>query len=172
MALGRQDTIAARSAISRGDLNTLERYLREGSAGADTLSITAATTTLNFGAHGGKTLVLNLAGGMTITLPSATGSQDSYYMVVGTTFTSSGIIKVGRAADTMIGMSTGSTLAGTGSFVDAVGGTDDTITMGGSTTGGLVGSTIRLTDIAANLWLVDARIIGSGTMATSFSATV
>ena len=51
-------------------------------------------------------------------------------------------------------------------------GTDDTITMDGSTTGGIKGDVVELVDVAADLWLV--RVIGSatGSEATPFSATV
>lgn len=160
------ETAAARRAISMGDDFALERYLREG--GAPVYSVTSATVTLQPG-----TALFNKSDGITATLPFATGSWNKITVIVQTAWASSSlIIKVGRAADTMIGYSVGATLAGTGSFVDGVGGTDDTITMAGTTTGGLAGSTIELTDYAANLWLVNARIIGSGTMITNFSATV
>ena len=103
MSFTAQDTAAARSAISRGDLGMLERYLREGPANPATFNITASAVTLNQSLHANKVLTLNLASGMTLTLPFATGTQDKYTMVVQTAFTSNGVIKVGRSADTMIG---------------------------------------------------------------------
>jgi hypothetical protein len=162
------DTAAARAAISKGDDLALERYLREG-GNNPVQNCTSATANLIPGTN-----IYNRAGGITGTLPNATGSQEVVTVVVGTTLTSSGIIRVARAADTMIGTCISSTLAGTGAFTDGVGGTDDTITMaaGSGTQGGLIGSTIKLTDIAPNLWLVDGKIIGTGTMVTSFSAGV
>jgi len=161
------ETAAARRAISMGDDYALERYMREG-GGNPIYSVTSATAVLAPG-----TALFNKADGITATLPFATGSQAKITVVVQTAWASSSlIIKVGRAADTMIGTSVSSTLAGTGSFTDGVGGTDDTITMAGTTTGGLAGSVIELTDILPNLWLVDAKIVGSGTMITSFSASV
>jgi hypothetical protein len=48
----------------------------------------------------------------------------------------------------------------------------DTLTMNGSTTGGLAGSYVQVTDIASGIYLVSAALIGSGTPATPFSAAV
>jgi hypothetical protein len=50
--------------------------------------------------------------------------------------------------------------------------TSDTITFDGSTTGGILGATVELQDVATNLWSV--RVVGAatGTEATPFSATV
>jgi len=48
----------------------------------------------------------------------------------------------------------------------------DTITMNGTTTGGLVGSYVQVTDLAAGEYLVSAALVGSGTPATPFSAAV
>jgi hypothetical protein len=172
MTLNTFDTNAMRRAISMGDDVALERYLREGPANRGTYNITASVIGLTQAEHAGKVLTLNIAGGTTLTLPYATGTQDEYTIVVATTLTGDGIVKVGRSADTFIGFSNGATLAGTTGFSEGIGGTDDTLTMNGTTTGGLVGSSVRFTDIAANLWLVQARLVGSSTMVTSFSATV
>lgn len=136
------------------------------------LTVTAAALTLDPAVHAGRLIVCSLAAGQTYTLPAATGSGQVYKFIVGITFTGNGIIKVANSTDTFIGMGIGSTLAGSGSFVEGVGGTDDTLTMNGTTTGGLIGSTADFTDYAAGFWFVVARIIGSGTMVTSFSATV
>ena len=133
----------------------------------------AATLTLDPTLHGANIVTLSRAAGTTVTLPAATGSGVIYRLLVLVAVTSNNdIIKVANASDTMIGFSSGSTFAGTGAFIEGVGGTDDTCTMNGSTTGGLIGSYIILQDFATNVWFVDARLVGSGTMATSFSATV
>ena len=151
------------------DLGMLERYLREGPANPATFNITASAVTLNQSLHANKVLTLNLASGMTLTLPFATGTQDKYTMVVQTAFTSNGVIKVGRSADTMIGSAV---MAGSTSLTVPVAGTDDTLTLIGTTGGGGAGAFVEFTDIAANLWLVNARLVGSGVQADPFSATV
>lgn len=131
-------------------------------------SVTAATLAVTSG-YNGQLIPLNRAGGMTVTLPAATGSQAVYRFVVGTTFTSNGIIQVANATDTMNG------LASVGGGTASVFGTlpaSDTITMNGSTTGGLAGSYIELIDAAAGDWIVRAALVGSGSPATPFSAAV
>ncbi len=131
-------------------------------------SVTSATLTVT-DAYNGQIIPLNRAGGMTVTLPAATGSQAVYRVLVGTTFTSSGIIQVANSTDTMNG------LASVGGGTAALFGTlpaSDTITMNGSTTGGLAGSYIEFVDIAAGDWIVNAALVGSGTPATPFSAAV
>lgn len=131
-------------------------------------SVTSATLAVD-STYNGQLIPLNRAGGMTVTLPAATGSQAVYRFVVGTTFTSSGIIQVANASDTMNG------LASVGGGTASVFGTlpaSDTITMNGSTTGGLAGSYIELVDVATGDWVVRAALVGSGSPATPFSAAV
>ena len=139
-------------------------------SGTDSLAASATAATLAVtDAYNGQIIPLNRAGGMTVTLPAATGSQAVYRILVGTTFTSSGIIQVANATDTMNGLA--SVGGGTASvFVTLP--ASDTITMNGSTTGGLAGSYIELVDIAAGDWIVSAALIGSGSPATPFSAVV
>jgi hypothetical protein len=170
MTLSKQDSAAARSAISRGDLTTLERYLREGGAASDMISVTSSTLTVNRTDHSGRVLALNRAGGITITLPAATGTLDVYTFLVQTTFTGNGIIKVASSADFIDG--TLSVAGATGSAFGTTAATSDTITMSGSTTGGLAGSRIVLTDMATNHWMVMGGLVSTGTAATPFSATV
>jgi hypothetical protein len=50
--------------------------------------------------------------------------------------------------------------------------TSDTITMNGSTTGGILGSRVVVTDAAANKWAVSGALVSSGTEATPVSAAV
>ena len=119
--------------------------------------------------YNGEVIPLSRAAGMTVTLPAATGSQAVYRFLVSTTFTSSGIIKVANATDVMVGSLAVSATTGTTFSTLA---SSDTITMSGSTTGGLAGSIIELADIATGYWRVSGGVIGSGTAATPFSATV
>jgi hypothetical protein len=139
------------------------------------VSVTAATVTITKEAHAAKVIVLNRAAGVTATLPAALGRGDVYEFVVGTTVTSNNdIIKVANASDTMIGLLETATTTGatTNGFCEAAGGTDDTITMNGTTTGGIAGSRVLCRDVALNKWLVVGDLVGSGTLATSLSATV
>lgn len=136
---------------------------------------TNATLALNRDKHDGRTIVLNRAAGIAVTLPAAIGSGAKIDLLIGTAVTSNTTtIKVANASDTMVGTveSTTATGATTNGFMEAAAGTDDTITMNGTTTGGLAGSRVKCIDIAKNVWYVEGFLVGSGTLATSLSATV
>lgn len=134
---------------------------------------TAATLTVTKDAHEGRAVTLNRAAGIAVTLPAATGSGDTYGFYVGTTITSnSTTIKVANASDTMVGMVHLATTTLGAPSSEAAGGTDDTITMNGTTTGGIVGSYVVVEDIAENVWRINGDLVGSGTLATPLSATV
>ena len=149
-------------------------------AGVDTLrttlsgalvTVTSATVTITRAAHAGRTVSLAKVGGIAVTLPAATGSGDRYRFIVKITFTSDGTIKV-VANDTMIGTCIlfadgGATVVGF-----AASGSDDTITLDGADTGGILGCIIELKDIAADLWHVEMVSDATGTEVTPFSDTV
>ena len=141
--------------------------------GMSAVDCTAATLTVTAALHAGKLVTLNRAAGITVTLPAASGSQNVYRFYVGTAVTSnSNIIKVANSSDTFVGFVLSTLAAGGTTFGETAGGTDDTITMNGTTTGGLVGSYVELCDQAANVWQIRALLAGSGTLAVSLSASV
>lgn len=142
-----------------------------GVRGAAPVSITAATVTLTADAHAFRPIVLDRAAGIAVTLPAATGSGDVYSFHIKTTFTGSSTIKVvgndvmqgfavllQDAADTVVAFETAADT--------------DTITFNGTTTGGLLGTQVRLVDVATDTWSVDLTGAATGTEATPFSATV
>jgi fructose-specific component phosphotransferase system IIB-like protein len=136
-------------------------------------NVTAATVTVGGGAPTGKLYVLNRAAGIAVTLPAATGSGNRYEFIVQTTVSSnSTTIKVDSADATMDGVIFGAADGGNTVNGWETAATSDTITLNGSTTGGLAGDRIVLTDIAANVWAVTGWIAQTGTEATPFSATV
>lgn len=137
------------------------------------VNVTASTVTLSAAAHGGRTTTLNRAAGIAVTLPAATGSGVKFELIVGTTITSNTTtIKVANASDTMAGNAIQSQDGGATLQMWEAAAADDTVTMDGSTRGGLKGDIVRLTDIATNLWLVEVIQAATGTEATPFSATV
>lgn len=140
-------------------------------SGTDSVSasITSSTLTLD-DSYNGITANINRAAGTAITLPAATGTQAVYRILLGTTVASnSTTISVADSTDIMQGSAV-VTASTPGAFYTTA--TSDTITMNGSTTGGLAGSYVELTDVATNLWIVNAVLVGSGTVATPFSAAV
>lgn len=134
----------------------------------------ALTASATLGArHAGTTVVVNAAAGLTLTLPASAGTGYEYDVVIGTTVTSNNVVvQVANSSDVMAGLCIFGADAGDTAVVFETAATSDTITMNGSTKGGIKGDRIRLKDVADNLWSV--QIIGSatGTEATPFSAAV
>ena len=153
-----------------GQIRTMLQELFDRASGA-VVNVTAATVTILAATHSGRVVTLNRAGGITATLPAATGSGDRYTFIVGTTFTGDGIIQV-VGDDTMCGHAIVAQDGGDTSVVFEAGATADTITLNGTTTGGLKGASVELVDIAADTWWARVVTAATGTEATPFSAAV
>lgn len=137
------------------------------------IAVTAAAVALTRNVHAGAPVLLDRAAGVTVTLPAATGSGDTYSVVVKTTVTSNNhIIKVANATDVMQGFVASATATTGAGTHEAATSTDDTITMNGTTTGGVAGSAVSLTDVAPGIWQVAGQLVGSGTLASPLSASV
>lgn len=139
------------------------------------VNATASTLAVTEADHSGKTIVLDRAAGIAVTLPAAAAGL-KFRFIVKTTFTSAATIKSATGADIMIGYA----LMGNDSDNTVVswqavaGSTIDTIDLLGTSnsTGGLAGQEIEIEGLAANLWFV--KIVGdaAGTEATPFANTV
>lgn len=134
---------------------------------------TASTLTVTQATHAGKAVTLNRAAGIAVTLPAATGTGSVYTFIIGTAVTSnSTTIKVANTSDTM----TGSAYVISDNAAAVLGyrtaATDDTVTLNGTTLGGLKGDMVQIRDVATNLFMVEAYTAATGTEATPFSATV
>lgn len=144
-----------------------------------TVSETTATRVVT-SADAGKTVVLNRAGGVTVTLPAATGTGNRFRYVVGTALSAaSHVIQVANGTDVMHGNAfvaaddssgaiKGWSTADTGTTATE----SDTITLDGSTKSGYPGTEIIVEDIATNVFAVFIRGKATGTEATPFSAAV
>lgn len=129
---------------------------------------TASTLTVTKLLHDNKIITLNRAAGIAVTLPAATGIGSRYVFFIGTTVTSNTTTITRAGSDTMFGTAIlaadgGDTVVG----FEAAG--SSVITMNGSTTGGVKGSVIELTDVASATWHVRVRGSATGTEATPFS---
>lgn len=130
----------------------------------------AAGFTLDRDTHAGTTVYFNDADGGTIVLPASDGTGSTFTIFVGITLTTSLVIEVANATDTIGGgVAISTDIAGVTMLAAA---TTDTITLNGSTTGGLVGSWVRLTDVAAGKWMLEGFLCSSGAEGTPFSAAV
>jgi len=130
-----------------------------------------ASATLKRHVHQGAVVNLSAAAGLTVTLPASTGKGDVYKIFVVTTVTSNAyVIQVANATDIMAGVLGLSTDISGSNMLTAA--TTDTISMNGSTTGGLKGSYVVLEDVAAGVWRISGDLITTGTETSPFSAAV
>lgn len=138
--------------------------------------VTSSTLTITKDEHAGKTMVLDLAAGIAVTLPTPDGSGAVYRFLVKTTFTGAASIKSAAGTDIMVGHA----LMGNDSdntvvdFKALAASTFDTINLFGTanSTGGIAGEEIVIEDIGANLWHVAIRGDAAGSEATPFENTV
>lgn len=118
-------------------------------------------------------ITINTAAGSTHTLPAALGTGYNYKFFIGTTVSSgSVIIKVANSVDIMSGVAlvcqdAGSTLNGWETAA-----ADDTISMNGTTTGGVKGDYVMLTDAISGVWSVNMWGSATGIELTPFASTV
>lgn len=132
-----------------------------------------ASATVNRNTHAHTVVNLKAAAGLTVTLPASTGKGDKYMFFVATTVTSnSDIIKVANSTDVIQGTLDIAAAGGVAGVSAGTAATSDTITMNGTTTGGILGSYIELTDVSLGFWQLQGNLLASGTVATPFSATV
>ena len=149
-----------------------------------------SSVSLTVDTHAGRIVHNDAAGAVTYTLPATNANSDSAIAGPGADFnnlnnvgatieifssiTKTGdlVVQVANATDVMVGSAV---------FIDdssdnVVGfetaSTSDTITLNGSTTGGLAGTIITCKAIGANRWGVQVTSGGTGDLATPFSAAV
>ena len=152
-------------------------------AGPDSIVNITAETTLTFAAHAGKVIKVNDADGA-ITLPTikadskgaSAGDNDPnannqlgavYKFFVGTDCTDCDIKTDGT--DKFVGHATVVNVSDGTNSTFAPASSNDVISMNGGTKGGDRGSTVTITAIADNEYLVEAVLIGAGTEATPFA---
>lgn len=130
------------------------------------IAITAATT-LDDDAYAGRTINLNSATGRIVTLPAATGSGATYTIFVGTTVSSGSHVVTVTGSDIIQGvLNIATDIAGVTIPTAA---DTDTITLNGSTTGGVRGSWLELQDVASGVWSLRGALVSTGAEATPFS---
>lgn len=135
------------------------------------ITVTAATISLTK-EHAGTTINLSRAAGITATLPAATGSGRWYEFFTLTTVTSNNNIIQVTGTDVMQGFCLLAQDAADTAVMFETAADSDTITMNGSTKGGIRGESIWLKDVAAGVWQVKMMGSGTGSEATPFSAAV
>lgn len=124
--------------------------------------------------HAGRVMLLdNSAGGLTATLPAASGSGNVYkFFVKGTLASGNYVIQVASSDDTMAGVAVVANDDGDSANIFQTASDSDTITLDGSTTGGILGGVIELQDLYSGKYLVKIHQSATGAEATPFSAAV
>jgi hypothetical protein len=118
-------------------------------------------------------MVFDIASGATVTLPAASGTGNVYKFFVKTTVTSNSYkIQVANANDTMAGLAIVSNDESATADIFATTATSDTITLNGTTTGGILGGQVEIQDVASNVFSVVTKGAATGSEATPFSAAV
>lgn len=148
-------------------------YVAGGVSGPrSVISGSGATVTLT-AAQSGSLVLFDRAAGIIFTLPAPTVGL-SFDFLVATSVTSSNhkiITNAGTVflTGSLINIDTDSSNAVAAWTGD--GSTHVAITMNGTTTGGLQGTTIRLVCVSSTLWLVQGIDEGNGTVATPFATS-
>lgn len=142
-----------------------------GTTGGRLATLTASTTLDD--SYDDKTVLLDAAAGLTVTLPTATGSGWKVRVVIKTTVTSNNyVIQVNNSTDVVQGFvqNISDDPATTKGYIAAA--SSDTLTLNGTTTGGLIGAVYEIQDIKSGFFQVLGRDCATGTEATPFSAAV
>lgn len=132
------------------------------------IALSAATQTLKRISQSVLWLRTTVATAQTINLPPSTGKGGMYRIFIGVTASGNKVIRCNGATDTMQGVASmgGGTV---NTFITAS--NTNTITLNGTTTGGILGTVIELWDVAVGTWHVQVNSCGSGIQATPFSNT-
>ena len=142
-------------------------------SGSDSLVSITADATITSASHAGRTMNLNVASGATLTLPAAAGTGNTYRFFVQTTITSNNyVIQVANGDDTMSGTAVVANDSDNTASIFETAADSDTITLDGTTTGGILGGHIEIQDVASNKFRVLINQAATGTEATPFSAAV
>ena len=154
------------------------------SAGVSNSVTTAVGKTLTVANDAGKQIYYTSVATATFTLPAVNTSSPSdptdpnqannygatFDFVLSTTVTGNFVVQVANASDTIVG--TAILGSGTTALVFSTATASDTITLSGTTTGGVGGASVKATVIGANRYKVEVVSGATGAVATPFSATV
>lgn len=144
-----------------------------GGAVSAPVATTATSLTITAAAHAGRTVRIDSAAPVAITLPQATGTGNRYRFVVGVAATgTASTIKVANATDVMRGYAFCVTTTSDNAEGFKTSATSDTISLNGTTLGGVVGDIIEIEDLLTGVFSVRMFTAPTGTEATPFSATV
>ena len=164
-----------------GPVKSLAGFISSGVSNSVT---TAVGATLNVANYAGKQIYYTSTAAATFTLPAVISTSPSdptdpnqsnnygatFEFVLSTTVTGNFVVQVANASDTMVG--TAILGSGTTALVFSTLTASDTITLSGTTTGGVGGASVKATVVGANRYKVEVVSGATGAVATPFSAAV
>ena len=143
--------------------------LYTGALKKEIVTITAAVLAAVAATHANKMIVLNNTTGFAYQLPAASGSGDVYeFLVLVTVSSGSMAIECTSGSAIFLGALNVNTDASGPVFVTD-GNSNDWINMNGTTEGGVIGSYVRVVDVAVDRWFVSGALAATGTEVTPFS---
>lgn len=153
---------------------TIAELVRAADVSARLVTHTTSPQTVAPATHEGKTTVLSLATGIAVTLPAASGSGAKYKFVIGLANSAANGHTIATAPTTDIFQGYALVASDNGSGADfswPCASDTNKITLGGTSqaTGGSVGDTVEIEDIAAGVWACRVTARQGGTEATPFS---
>lgn len=169
------DVSAGTSGTSKMTRAEAEIALRNAATSARLVNLAATTLSITQALHDGRIVKLSHTGAAsTCTLPDATGSGMKVTFIVGAVNTSNHIITVPDASNVLKGSVNILDVDGTAQTAYPATGTDDTLTLNGTTTGGQIGDWVEVVDIAADTWAIRGQLTvpAGSNIADCFSATV
>jgi hypothetical protein len=134
------------------------------------VNTTATLLSLTQAAHANR-VVTNNSAAITITLPAATGTGDTYTIYQQTAATATSSVYAANGTDVLQGVAWVSTTSTDNAEAFATSATSDKVSVNGTTTGGVVGDKWVFVDVASGKWNVQGYISQTGNTATPFSAT-
>lgn len=182
--MGTTDNFDSSAAASVAETDTLPVLPSGGRAATATVAqvraatvapvnTTATTLGLTAALHGNRVTTISSAAPIAITLPASAGTGTNYYLQMQVVATAtSHTIKVANATDVMQGVSWCLTTSSANVIGYGTSATSDTISLNGTTLGGVVGDIIELRDLKTGFWSVRIFASPTGSTATPFSATV
>ncbi len=159
---------ASASVMVAATLNDLAGGLSGG-----VINTTATQLTLSAALHGNRIVTSNAAAAQAITLPQATGTGNKYRIIYQTAATAtSHTIKVGNSTDCINGLQLVLTSSSANVIAYKATATDDTITLNGTTLGGVIFSEYTITDVKTGTFQVMGIDYSTGSTASPFTNTV
>lgn len=137
------------------------------------ISGSGATRTLNE-TESNSLCLFDRAAGIVYTLPTAPKIGTFFDFVVSTTITSNAAkVITGAGTELLIGGYTNvdTDTANAVAAFTANGTTHVSVSMNGTTTGGILGTKLRFTCLSSTKWMVEGIVQGNGTVATAFATS-